>query len=89
MQIKFAGAARNVTGSAHLITLEDGFRILLDCGLFQGDDEGDLINNSNSVQNIMNFHNPWKYCEDRNCGIRKHFAFAKTLEMIWSASLRD
>lgn len=36
MQIKFNGAVRAVTGSAHLITLEDGFRILLDCGLFQG-----------------------------------------------------
>ncbi len=30
------GAARTVTGSKHLITTTDGFRILLDCGLFQG-----------------------------------------------------
>ena len=36
MQVKFCGAARNVTGSAHLITLDNGFKILLDCGLFQG-----------------------------------------------------
>ena len=36
MNIKFCGAARNVTGSAHLITLDNGFRMLLDCGLFQG-----------------------------------------------------
>lgn len=36
MHIKFCGAARNVTGSAHLITLDDGYRILLDYGLFQG-----------------------------------------------------
>src|SRR5210317_1588477 len=36
MEIKFNGAARQVTGSCHLITLEDGYRILLDCGLFQG-----------------------------------------------------
>ncbi|WP_273446332.1 MBL fold metallo-hydrolase [Neolewinella agarilytica] len=36
MQIQFCGAAREVTGSAHLITLDDGYRILLDCGLYQG-----------------------------------------------------
>ncbi|MEZ4960401.1 MAG: MBL fold metallo-hydrolase [Saprospiraceae bacterium] len=36
MKIKFCGAAREVTGSAHLITLDDGFKILLDCGLYQG-----------------------------------------------------
>ena len=36
MQIKFNGAARQVTGSCHLITLEDGYTIMLDCGLFQG-----------------------------------------------------
>lgn len=41
MKIKFCGAAREVTGSAHLITLNDGFKILLDCGLYQGgDDDG-------------------------------------------------
>ena len=36
MQIQFCGAAREVTGSAHLITLDDGYQILLDCGLYQG-----------------------------------------------------
>ncbi len=39
MKIKFCGAAREVTGSCHLITLDDGFTILLDCGLYQGRNE--------------------------------------------------
>ena len=36
MKIAFHGADRNVTGSKHLITLANGKKILLDCGLFQG-----------------------------------------------------
>ncbi|MCP3930432.1 MAG: MBL fold metallo-hydrolase [Bacteroidetes bacterium] len=40
MHIKFCGAAQEVTGSAHLITLDSGYKILLDCGLYQGKDKG-------------------------------------------------
>jgi metallo-beta-lactamase family protein len=36
MKIKFLGAAREVTGSKHLIITEDGKKILLDCGMYQG-----------------------------------------------------
>ena len=36
MQIKFIGAAREVTGSKHLIITGSGTKILLDCGMFQG-----------------------------------------------------
>ena len=35
MRILFAGAARTVTGSQHLLEF-DGVRLLLDCGLYQG-----------------------------------------------------
>lgn len=36
MQLSFHGAARTVTGSKHLLTLKNGKKILLDCGMFQG-----------------------------------------------------
>jgi metallo-beta-lactamase family protein len=35
MRIDFHGAAHTVTGSQHLITI-GGWRVLLDCGLYQG-----------------------------------------------------
>lgn len=36
MKIRFLGAAREVTGSKHLIITDAGKKILLDCGMYQG-----------------------------------------------------
>jgi Cft2 family RNA processing exonuclease len=43
--VQFLAAAGTVTGSAHLISIDDflgksGFQVLIDCGLFQGAKEG-------------------------------------------------
>jgi metallo-beta-lactamase family protein len=38
-KIKFCGAAQTVTGSSHLITFDDGTKVLLDCGLYQGNED--------------------------------------------------
>jgi len=50
MDIQFCGAAQWVTGSCHLITLSDGYKILLDCGLFQG-----------KGKNIWEMNNTWHF----------------------------
>ena len=46
MHVEFHGAARTVTGSRHLLTI-NGHKVLLDCGLFQGKrKESDRLNRS-------------------------------------------
>ncbi|MBA2745364.1 MAG: MBL fold metallo-hydrolase [Flavisolibacter sp.] len=47
MKIIFHGGARTVTGSKHILELNDGRKILLDCGMFQGlgSDTDDLNEN--------------------------------------------
>lgn len=45
MKLKFCGAAGTVTGSCHLLELDNGYKILMDCGLYQGND--DFLENFN------------------------------------------
>jgi metallo-beta-lactamase family protein len=62
MNIKFCGAAREVTGSAHLLTLDDGFQILLDCGLYQGGSEV-----------MEDFNYEWKFDPEKvDCLVLSH-----------------
>ncbi len=51
MKVQFCGAAHQVTGSSHLVTLANGYTILLDCGLFQGSFAQDLIDNNQFLFN--------------------------------------
>lgn len=45
MKITFYGAAGRVTGSKHLVTTANNEKILLDCGMFQGEgEEGNALN---------------------------------------------
>lgn len=62
MTVQFCGAAREVTGSSHLITLSDGYKILLDCGLYQG-----------YSNNMKNFNETFLFKpEEINCLILSH-----------------
>jgi metallo-beta-lactamase family protein len=56
MQISFHGAAGTVTGSKHIVTLSDGEKILLDCGLFQGHGSETGLLNSHFGFDPMQIH---------------------------------
>lgn len=62
MKVKFCGAARQVTGSSHLLTLNNGYTILLDCGLYQGSDD-----------DLDDFNKEWLFNPaDINCLVVSH-----------------
>ncbi len=62
MKIKFLGAARQVTGSKHLIVTKHGKKILFDCGMYQGKGlETDKLNrnlgfNPSTIDHIILSH---------------------------------
>ncbi len=62
MKIAFHGAAQTVTGSKHLLTLANGKKYLLDCGMFQGmGKDTDAMNNvwgfePSSVEHLILSH---------------------------------
>jgi metallo-beta-lactamase family protein len=68
MKIAFHGAARTVTGSKHLLTLKNGKKILLDCGMFQGmGKDTDMLNRnfgfeSNEVDVMILSHAHVDHC---------------------------
>ena len=68
MKIAFHGAAQTVTGSKHLITLDNGKKLLLDCGLFQGmGDQTDELNkdfgfNAGDVDYVILSHAHIDHC---------------------------
>ncbi len=52
MTITFCGGAQSVTGSKHLVTLDDGPRVLLDCGMFQGQEANHYDQHDNFLRGI-------------------------------------
>ncbi len=57
MTLTFHGAARTVTGSKHLLSLKNGFNILLDCGMFQG-----MGNDTDSLNSEFGFDPSKVHC---------------------------
>lgn len=73
MKIKFCGAAQEVTGSSHLITLDDGFQILLDCGLYQGGGDDDGQADAVSANPMTGFNEKWLFAPEKiDCLILSH-----------------
>ncbi len=68
MQLSFYGAAQTVTGSKHVVTLSNGRRILLDCGMFQGkgtkneDLNSDFLFNPSSIDYLILSHAHIDHC---------------------------
>ena len=57
MKISFCGAASGVTGSCHLIET-DKYKVLLDCGQFQGGEDPDAMNRADFPFNPLPHREP-------------------------------
>ncbi|MBQ7984908.1 MAG: MBL fold metallo-hydrolase, partial [Bacteroidales bacterium] len=68
MNIQFLGAAKEVTGSKHLITTNSNLKILLDCGMYQGkgleteDDNKDLGFDPKEIDYLILSHAHIDHC---------------------------
>ena len=80
MQIQFWGAARTVTGSMHLLTI-NGQRLLLDCGLFQG--KRSIANERNSQSALRRQIDRCVCALARPHGSRGHAADADQVRLRW------
>jgi metallo-beta-lactamase family protein len=70
MKIAFHGAARTVTGSKHLLTLKNGNKYLLDCGMFQGmGRETDVLNRSFGFEPSEVTHLILSHAHIDHCGL--------------------
>jgi metallo-beta-lactamase family protein len=55
MKVTFCGAAQSVTGSSHLLELKNGHKVLLDCGLYQG-----------NATEMENYNTSWDYFDPKD-----------------------
>lgn len=70
MKIAFHGAARTVTGSKHLVTMNNGKKILLDCGLFQGmGKDTEILNGSFGFEAASIDHLVLSHAHIDHCGL--------------------